>query len=524
MRDAVRAVFTALTHGLVRDYRRLPPPSRMVAIVVPLPLPPTLTADDELALRHLCHHLGVYDKFLVAPAGTSIARAGFETIHMPRKFFGSAAAHNPLMFWPQFYRRFADYEYILLHQLDALVFSDQLAQWCAAGWDYIGAPWLPCADTPWVREPRVGNGGLALMKVQSALEVLYRRHREDPATYWSDLMSRHARAARPLVAVCRRVQPLFPRSTVLSAVLAHWQMHQNPPLHGHNNDFLWSYEAVKYVPDFKVAPVEEGLRFAFEAAPRTCFEMNQRRLPFGCHAWAKFDAQFWRPYLLTDDGPRVAARSPDRRPLSDRPRAHAGWYPRYFKRPFDFVSALILLFAAAPVIAIVAVVVLVSMGRPVFFIERRAGRAGEVFRLRKFRTMTNALNAAGQLLPDEQRLTSIGRLLRRTSLDELPELLHVVSGRMSLVGPRPLPVRYIDRYSPEELRRLDVRPGVTGLAQVRGRNTLGWEQKFALDVWYVDHLTFTLDMRVLLGTLGVVVRGNGVSHPGHATMEEFVGR
>jgi sugar transferase EpsL len=209
--------------------------------------------------------------------------------------------------------------------------------------------------------------------------------------------------------------------------------------------------------------------------------------------------------------------------LSDRPRAHASWYPRYFKRPFDFVSALILLMVASPVMAIVAVIIFVSMGPPVFFIERRAGRAGEVFRLRKFRTMTNERDAAGELLPDERRLTPVGQLLRRTSLDELPELLHVVTGKMSLIGPRPLPVRYLDRYSPEEVRRLEVRPGITGLAQVRGRNSLGWPERFALDVWYVDHLSLLLDMQVLLSTVQVVIRGDGVSHPGHATMEEFNG-
>jgi lipopolysaccharide/colanic/teichoic acid biosynthesis glycosyltransferase len=143
--------------------------------------------------------------------------------------------------------------------------------------------------------------------------------------------------------------------------------------------------------------------------------------------------------------------------------------------------------------------------------------------MRKFRTMTNASDARSALLPDEERLTPLGRWLRAASLDELPELLHVVRGEMSLVGPRPLPVRYVSRYSPEQARRLDARPGLTGLAQVRGRNGLGWDEKFALDVRYVDEQGLRLDLSILLATALVVLKREGVSQPGHATMEEFYG-
>jgi lipopolysaccharide/colanic/teichoic acid biosynthesis glycosyltransferase len=167
--------------------------------------------------------------------------------------------------------------------------------------------------------------------------------------------------------------------------------------------------------------------------------------------------------------------------------------------------------------------VLVAHGRPVLFREERAGRRGVPFTLRKFRTMHDARDAGGRPLPDAQRLTPVGRLLRQWSLDELPELVHVLTGEMSVVGPRPLPLSYVARYSPEQARRLDVTPGLTGLAQVRGRNTLDWDERFALDVWYVDHLAPALDLKLLLMTVIVVLAREGVSHPGHATMHEFGG-
>jgi len=198
-------------------------------------------------------------------------------------------------------------------------------------------------------------------------------------------------------------------------------------------------------------------------------------------------------------------------------------YRRWGKRALDVLVGGAALVILLPLGALIALAILSRMGRPVMFVERRAGLHGRPFALWKFRTMTNETDQHGRLLPDERRLTSFGRVLRRSSLDELPELLHVVRGEMSLVGPRPLPDRYVGRYSRQQARRLEVRPGVTGLAQVRGRNTLPWEEKFALDVWYVDHHALRLDLTLLCATLLVVARGDGVSHPGHATMEEFSG-
>jgi lipopolysaccharide/colanic/teichoic acid biosynthesis glycosyltransferase len=163
------------------------------------------------------------------------------------------------------------------------------------------------------------------------------------------------------------------------------------------------------------------------------------------------------------------------------------------------------------------------MGPPVFFRQLRPGLHGRPFRVVKFRTMADARDARGGLLPDAARLTAVGRVLRATSLDELPQLWNVLRGELSLVGPRPLLMQYLPRYSPEQARRHDVLPGVTGWAQVHGRNALSWEDKFALDVWYVDHWSPWLDLRILAATLLHVARREGISQPGHATMPEFLG-
>jgi lipopolysaccharide/colanic/teichoic acid biosynthesis glycosyltransferase len=193
------------------------------------------------------------------------------------------------------------------------------------------------------------------------------------------------------------------------------------------------------------------------------------------------------------------------------------------KRAGDVAGAAVLLVVLSPVLAAVAVTILVTMGAPVLFRQTRTGRHGRTFPLVKFRTMTDARDGDGVLLPDAARLTRVGRTLRRTSLDELPELLNVLAGDMSLVGPRPLLPEYLDRYSPEQQRRHDVAPGITGWAQVNGRNALTWEDKFVLDVWYVDHRSLRLDAAILGRTLREVLGGHGVSAPGHDTMEPFRG-
>jgi sugar transferase EpsL len=190
------------------------------------------------------------------------------------------------------------------------------------------------------------------------------------------------------------------------------------------------------------------------------------------------------------------------------------------KRAFDFTVAAIGILLLSPIFVIVGLAVRLSMGPPVFFRQSRPGRGGELFTLLKFRTMkTDGVDA----LSDGERLTRLGKHLRRTSLDELPELINVLRGEMSLVGPRPLLMEYLPLYTLEQKRRHEVAPGITGWAQVNGRNALGWEEKFKLDVWYVDHRSFMLDLRILCKTVADVINARGISHPGHATMDRFRG-
>lgn len=198
-------------------------------------------------------------------------------------------------------------------------------------------------------------------------------------------------------------------------------------------------------------------------------------------------------------------------------------YRRFGKRLLDVAVAVPAVVVSAPVVAAAAVAVRATMGGPVFFRQQRPGLHGKPFHVVKMRTMTNETDAQGQLLPDEQRLTPLGNTLRRLSIDELPQLWNVVDGSMSLVGPRPLLMRYLDRYTPEQARRHDVKPGITGLAQVNGRNTLSWDEKFQLDVRYVDTVSFAVDVGILIKTALRVVSSDGISASGHATMPEFMG-
>lgn len=192
------------------------------------------------------------------------------------------------------------------------------------------------------------------------------------------------------------------------------------------------------------------------------------------------------------------------------------------KRGMDVVASGLGLIVLSPVIAVVTMLVAAKLGRPVIFAQDRPGRNGEIFRLYKFRTMKSP-DASRGLVSDENRLTGFGRTLRSTSLDELPTFVNVFRGEMSVVGPRPLLVQYLQRYTPEQARRHDVRPGITGLAQVSGRNSISWEQKFALDVDYVDRLDFALDFRILVRTISSVLSRDGISADGHVTAEEFLG-
>ncbi len=195
---------------------------------------------------------------------------------------------------------------------------------------------------------------------------------------------------------------------------------------------------------------------------------------------------------------------------------------RCAKRFFDLGVTLVALLLLLPLLGLIMVVVRIKLGSPVLFSQWRIGLHGRAFRIFKFRTMSDEHDAHGKLLPDEQRLTSFGKFLRMSSLDELPELFNVVTGHMTLVGPRPLPIEYRERFSLIQWRRHEVVPGITGLAQISGRNALTWDEKFKLDVWYVDHWSFWLDIKILLGTISHLMRREGISHEGHATMPEFL--
>ncbi|WP_285269921.1 sugar transferase [Kaistella rhinocerotis] len=198
-------------------------------------------------------------------------------------------------------------------------------------------------------------------------------------------------------------------------------------------------------------------------------------------------------------------------------------YRIFFKRLIDFAAAALGLAVLSPVLLLVALgLVAVNAGKP-FFFQTRPGKGGKLFRIIKFRTMNDRKDADGQLLPDAERLTAVGSFVRKTSLDEIPQLINVLKGDMSMIGPRPLLPEYLPLYSPEQARRHEVRPGITGWAQVNGRNAVSWEDKFKMDVWYVDHLSFMLDLKILMMTVQKVLKSEGINTAGQATTERFKG-
>ena len=196
---------------------------------------------------------------------------------------------------------------------------------------------------------------------------------------------------------------------------------------------------------------------------------------------------------------------------------------KFFKRLIDIICSLIGLILFSPILLVVALLIRINLGSPVFFTQTRLGKDGKEFKMIKFRTMKDSLDKFGQLLPDEQRLTKFGKILRSTSLDELPELINVLKGDMTLVGPRPLLVEYKELYSERQFRRHEVSPGITGWAQINGRNAISWNERFELDVLYVDNISFLLDMKILVMTILKVIKRDGINEQGQASMSKFTG-
>ncbi|HEU4829924.1 MAG TPA: DUF5672 family protein [Gemmatimonadales bacterium] len=269
---------------------------KLVAVVVPLPTGRALTSDETVSLRHIEHFLGHYDRYFLAPEGMAVDHSpGFQVQRFPGEYFGSAVAHNTLLLQRRFYQAFRNYRFILICHLDALVFSDQLTAWCQRDWDFIGAPWFPCKHTRWMeqfgRTSGVGNGGFSLRKVEAFLRVLGSKHRDmEPDEYWRNFVANKPRHVRFHQFWRRWLKHLSIFNNV------RWSLYR----HRVAEDIFWAFEATRFDPAFRVAPVEEALRFAWETEPRRCFEMTGGAMPFGCHAWPRYDRGFWIPHLIED--------------------------------------------------------------------------------------------------------------------------------------------------------------------------------------------------------------------------------
>jgi hypothetical protein len=268
------------------------PPSNRAAVVLTLSTKTQYSADEEIAFRHVRRHLGRYDKYVLIPHNHAAVYPGFISKHFPAKFFGSPQAHGRLLLSRAFYEAFLDYEFILIYHLDALVFSDELLEWCDRGYDFIGAPWLLSPDTPHITAQKVGNGGFSLRRVRSFLRVLdSKAYFVDPDEYWR----RYRERSSALACLLNWPRKYAKRLGWFNDV----QWHVKWAVHGDvHEDRFWAEYATHYDPTFRIAPVDVAMRFAFEAEPRKCFERIGRRMPFGAHRWQKFDRSFYEPYLL----------------------------------------------------------------------------------------------------------------------------------------------------------------------------------------------------------------------------------
>jgi len=268
---------------------------KLVAVVTPVYRLP-LTSQEEISHKHLRHYLGKFDKYLVAPKSLSVSWPDFRVRHFKDAFFASISGYSKLLLTKQFYQAFAEYEYILIYQLDCLVFSHDLEHWCARHWDYAGAPWFRNHESDsaggfWA----VGNGGLSLRNVSSALAVLESKAlHDDPAERGSG--TRYFRTSPVLNAMACKIKTFLCRHGYKNTL--NWYLREFTHRPSFHEDRFWAFDAKRFMPRFHIPSAQEAVAFSFECAPQHCFKANAERLPFGCHAWTKWDRDFWEPHLL----------------------------------------------------------------------------------------------------------------------------------------------------------------------------------------------------------------------------------
>jgi hypothetical protein len=279
-------------------------PNRLVAVVTPLVRFP-LSADEDISLRHLREHLGRFDRYIIGQQSLPKELSDFALRKFPQHYFSDLYAYNRLVMTEEFYRAFSDYEYILIYQLDCLVFASTLEEWCRKDWDYVGAPWLNSVDDPAQGFLGVGNGGLSLRRVSSALAVLTSKQLlEDP----KERGRKTGRRSRLLYEHLDSAPQLKRKIVAAKTFLHRYGYHNNVSWHVRqlaktksNEDLFWGFDASKVMANFCIPAPQEALKFSFEVAPRYCFKLNSGQLPFGCHAWSKYDREFWEPFLLKSE-------------------------------------------------------------------------------------------------------------------------------------------------------------------------------------------------------------------------------
>lgn len=267
---------------------------KLIAIVVPLSNRKFLSEEEKVSLFHLEKFLFSYDRYLIMPESLDFQVDGFREKRFHSSYFGSVAAHQKMLFSRKFYEAFQEYEFILIYHLDALVFSDQLKEWCNMGFDYVAPPWIKHPEAPYSGNPeyegKVGNGGFSLRKIDSFIAVI------DSKKIWQRHPVRRIKSALRYANSTKKFFDFF--KALLFNHFKYNGVMQEMDAYVHNEDHFWGTRAVRYFPEFRVAPADVGIKFAFECVPRHCYEINKRQLPFGCHAWNRYDPEFWKPFMI----------------------------------------------------------------------------------------------------------------------------------------------------------------------------------------------------------------------------------